>query len=108
MQLHKQLQGLLDAYKYIGNQRALQMVIRCLDGFVQPFVKSIYAQGGVDLMQYALEIEFGGMQDVIYQIYSITQNEEHKWYASKSALLKTSKKLAVSNYSLVKRNRVLK
>jgi hypothetical protein len=78
--MHKELQGLVDVYKYMSNEKALQMALNLVDGFVTPFVKHVYALGGVDRMQYVLQVEFGGMQDVLYQVYGLTKFEEHKWY----------------------------
>lgn len=81
VQLHKILQGLFDVYTYTSSRIALEIAIRCVDGFVLPFVNEIYKRGGEERMQYVLEIEFGGMQDILYQIYGVTRKEEHKWYA---------------------------
>ncbi len=66
--IHKIMQGLLDMYRYCGNKRALRMAERMADYFEKRDAKisqSIW-------VNKVLTVEFGGMPDTLYLLYSIT------------------------------------
>lgn len=70
--IHKIYQGLIDAYQYIGNARALEIAVKFTE----------WAKAGTDKMtdvqmQKMLECEHGGMNDVFAQMYDLTGNEDY-------------------------------
>jgi len=65
--IHKIMAGLLDMYVYTGNERALDMVQQMAEwtaGFTGPL--------SYDHMQRVLSTEFGGMGEVLCNLYAIT------------------------------------
>lgn len=71
--VHKTLMGLLDMYRYAGNETALDIVIRWAKWFTA--WSSSYTREEFDRI---LDVETGGMMEVWAILYSITHNEEHK------------------------------
>ena len=70
--VHKILAGLVDAYKYAGNETALEVA--------GSFTDWIYSKiGNMSEQQIAsmLAVEYGGMNEVCYLLYEITGKEEH-------------------------------
>jgi len=68
--LHKIMAGLLDMHTYCGNQQALdvlQGMAHWTRGWVSPL--------GDAHMARVLEREFGGMNEVLYNLYAVTGNE---------------------------------
>jgi len=70
--IHKIYQGLIDAYKLTDNIEALDVVIKFAD----------WAKTGLDnlsdsQMQYMLNTEHGGMNEVFAQLYAITGNQDY-------------------------------
>jgi hypothetical protein len=64
---HKIMAGLLDSYTLSGNQQALAMV-RGMAGWVNAYASPI----GDDDWQKMLNVEFGGMSDVLYELAQVT------------------------------------
>jgi DUF1680 family protein len=62
---HKVLQGLVDAYKYVGNQQAMAIALKF----------STYFTNTLASTSYAGDSELGGMTDVLTEIYQITGNQ---------------------------------
>jgi DUF1680 family protein len=74
--LHKIMAGLLDQHTRMGNAQALdvlQGMARWVGGWVQPL--------GDAAMQRVLEREYGGMNEVLYNLAAVTGNERHRWTA---------------------------
>jgi DUF1680 family protein len=71
--LHKILAGHLDVYEYCGNAQALE-VAKNLAGWIRTWSKGL----SDTQMERILLVEFGGMNDGLYRLYSITGNEEHR------------------------------
>ncbi len=70
--VHKVMAGLVDAYLYCDNEEALQVVIKMAD-----WVSTIVNPLTDEQRQKMLKCEFGGMNDVLANIYSITGNKEY-------------------------------
>lgn len=70
--LHKILAGLLDAYQHVNSQQALD-VLEKLAAWLQFRV----ARLNIEEMQIALLNEFGGMNDVLANLYAVTGKPEH-------------------------------
>jgi len=71
--LHKILAGHLDVYEHCGNAQALEVATN-LAGWIRTWSKGLSdAQ-----MERVLLVEFGGMNDGLYRLYSITGSEEHR------------------------------
>jgi DUF1680 family protein len=74
--LHKIMAGLLDQHTRMGNAQALdvlQKMARWVGGWVQPL--------GDAAMQRVLEREYGGMNEVLYNLAAVTGNDAYRWTA---------------------------
>jgi len=78
--LHKIMQGLLDMYQLTGNQQAWSVVLKMANYFVAR-VQNVEKQYGDTRWQQILNVEYGGMPDVMYRIFAITGNATHSWLA---------------------------
>ncbi len=70
--LHKIMAGLFDSYQLCGNAQALQELTSMAD-----WVKSRVDKLPVEKMQASLETEFGGMNEVLANLYAVTGNPDH-------------------------------
>ncbi len=70
--LHKILAGLFDAYQQTGNQRALTILEKIAD-WLQFRISRLNEEG----MQIVLLNEFGGMNEVLANLYGVTGKSEH-------------------------------
>jgi uncharacterized protein len=70
--LHKIMAGLLDAYEYCGNKQALDVLVKNAD-----WVKFRIDKLSEKQIQIMLRTEFGGMNDVLTNLYCLTGNPEH-------------------------------
>lgn len=74
--MHKVLSGLIAAYKFTGNTEALGVASRLGDWvFSRTVLWSFETQATV------LNIEYGGMNDCLYELYSITKSDKHLYAA---------------------------
>lgn len=75
--LHKILQGLVDTYKYIGNEKALTIAEKLVNYIYNRFSKLSYWK--IDNILRPVKLnpknEFGGIGDVLYSIYEINKDE---------------------------------
>ena len=76
--LHKIMAGLLDTYLHCDNQQALDMLVKFAD-----WVKLRVDRISEEQQQAALETEFGGMNEVLANLYAVTGNPEHLRLARK-------------------------
>jgi len=76
--LHKILQGLVDTYKYIGNEKALRLAENLVNYIYNRFSKLSYWKIDNILRPVRLnpKNEFGGIGDVLYSIYEINKDEK--------------------------------
>jgi uncharacterized protein len=65
------MQGLLDQHVVAGNGEALEMVVGMADYFAGR-VRNVIREYSVERHWTSLNEETGGMNDVLYQIYTIT------------------------------------
>lgn len=70
--VHKIMAGLLDAYLYTDNAEALKVDLKLAD-WVDATLKNLTP----DQLQQMLKCEYGGMNDVLANIYSITGNKKY-------------------------------
>jgi DUF1680 family protein len=70
--LHKMMAGLLDVYVHCGNTQALDVLRRQVD-----WVRFRVDRLTFDQQQAMLETEFGGMNEVLANLYAITGDPEH-------------------------------
>jgi hypothetical protein len=70
--LHKIMAGLLDSYQLAGNTQALA-VLTNMAGWVKFRVDRL----PVEKMQASLYTEFGGMNEVLANLYAVTGNPDH-------------------------------
>ena len=70
--LHKILAGLLDAYHHCSNQQALDVLEKLAD-WLQFRIERLTSEE----MQIALLNEFGGMNEVLANLYAVTSKPEH-------------------------------
>ncbi len=71
--LHKVYAGLIDQYIYCDNQQALDIITRAASWAYQKLMPL-----SNDQRNLMLRNEFGGTNEVFYNLYSITGNPEHK------------------------------
>ncbi|KAF3321394.1 Non-reducing end [Carex littledalei] len=74
--IHKIMQGLLDQYTYAKNYKALEMVKWMAEYFANR-VKNVIQKYSIERHYTSLNEETGGMNDVLYQLYTITKDEKH-------------------------------
>uniref|UniRef100_A0A803PT54 Uncharacterized protein n=1 Tax=Cannabis sativa TaxID=3483 RepID=A0A803PT54_CANSA len=74
--IHKILAGLLDQYALAGNDQAFKMMTWMVDYFYKR-VQNVVSKYTVERHYQTLNEETGGMNDVLYRLYSITANPKH-------------------------------
>ncbi|KAG8058391.1 hypothetical protein GUJ93_ZPchr0002g26199 [Zizania palustris] len=74
--IHKIMQGLLDQYMFAGNSKALDMVVGMANYFSDR-VKNVIQKYSIERHWLSLNEESGGMNDVLYQLYTITNDQKH-------------------------------
>ena len=74
--LHKIMAGLLDMYLYTGNEQALQVCEGMAD-WVQAYFEGV----SDETRQRMLRIEYGGMNEVLANLYGVTKKEQYLWTA---------------------------
>ncbi|KAG2455134.1 hypothetical protein HYH02_000953 [Chlamydomonas schloesseri] len=79
--IHKILAGLVDAYELAGVEAALPMATRMVD-YHWNRTQAIISKKGAKHWQKVLEFEYGGMNEILYRLYRITGNENHRDFAS--------------------------
>jgi DUF1680 family protein len=70
--LHKIMAGLVDMYVHTGNEQALQTA-EGIAGWVQAYFQGI----GDDQRQFMLRTEYGGMNEVLANMYGLTGKEQY-------------------------------
>jgi uncharacterized protein len=70
--IHKIMAGLLDMYVYCGNEQALDMVQK-MAGWVDLYTESL----SYEHMQRVLGTEFGGMGEVLCNLYAVTGKHDY-------------------------------
>jgi hypothetical protein len=70
--LHKIMAGLLDMYLLCDNQQALDILLKNVD-----WVKLRMDRLTTEQQQQMLDTEFGGMNDILANLYAVTGNPEH-------------------------------
>mgnify|MGYP000849810471 FL=1 len=76
--MHKIFEGLILAYKYTGNIKAYNIMSRLAD-----WVYNRSSSWDEELNLTVLRVEYGGMNDCLYDVYSYTGKEEHLIAAQK-------------------------
>ncbi|KAJ3707913.1 hypothetical protein LUZ61_011618 [Rhynchospora tenuis] len=74
--IHKIMAGLLDQYTYAGNSKALVMLTSMAEYFSNR-VKNVIQKYSIERHYTSLNEETGGMNDVLYRLYTITKDEKH-------------------------------
>jgi len=69
---HKVMDGLFHAYKYCGNQKALEINVRFAD-WLQTVVKDL----NDEQIQKMLKCEYGGINESLAELYACTGNEKY-------------------------------
>ncbi len=70
--MHKILAGLIDAYELTGNEQALEVASKLGD-----WVYSRTSKWDSAMQVTVLNVEYGGMNDCLYQLYKNTNSEKH-------------------------------
>ncbi|KAL2927897.1 DNA damage checkpoint protein LCD1 [Bienertia sinuspersici] len=73
--------GLLDQYNIAGNSQALKMVSSMADYFYNR-VQNVVKQYSISRHWFILNEETGGMNDVLYRLYSVTANDLSDYHAN--------------------------
>jgi len=74
--LHKIFSGLIDQYLYCDNKLALEVAVKMTD-WAYNKLKPLTEEQRTKMLRN----EFGGMNDVFYNLYAITGNPNDKWLA---------------------------
>ncbi|KAJ9697934.1 hypothetical protein PVL29_007171 [Vitis rotundifolia] len=74
--IHKILAGLLDQYTFAGNSQALKMMTWMVEYFYKR-VQNAISTYSIERHWLSLNEETGGMNDVLYRLYSITGDQKH-------------------------------
>ncbi|KAH7560548.1 hypothetical protein ACOSP7_017256 [Xanthoceras sorbifolium] len=74
--IHKIMAGLLDQYTFADNAQALKMTTWMAEYFYNR-VQNVITKYSVERHWYSLNEETGGMNDVLYRLFSITQDPKH-------------------------------
>ncbi|KAG7947968.1 hypothetical protein I3843_14G121900 [Carya illinoinensis] len=74
--IHKILAGLLDQYTFARNAQALKMMTWMVEYFYNR-VQNVIMKYSVERHYLSLNEETGGMNDVLYKLYSITEDPKH-------------------------------
>lgn len=85
--MHKLLAGLVDAYKFTGNKTAYEVADKLGD-----WTANRVNNWSDSTQKITLGIEYGGMNDALYELYKYTGKEEHKTAAhmfDETSLFKT-------------------
>ena len=70
--MHKILAGLIDVYTFTGNKDALKIASKLGD-----WVYSHTSKWTPEIQKTVLNVEYGGMNDCLYNLYKYTKNENH-------------------------------
>lgn len=70
--LHKILAGLVDVYIFTGNEQALSVASKLGD-----WVYSRTSKWSPEMKATVLNVEYGGMNDCLYELYKYTKSEKH-------------------------------
>ena len=70
--MHKILAGLIDVYTFTGNKDALTIASKLGD-----WVYSHTSKWTPETQKTVLNVEYGGMNDCLYNLYKYTENENH-------------------------------
>ena len=70
--MHKILAGLIDVYTFTGNKDALTIASKLGD-----WVYSHTSKWTPEIQKTVLNVEYGGMNDCLYNLYKYTENENH-------------------------------
>ena len=76
--MHKVLAGLVDTYKYTGNETALLVAEKLGD-----WIYERVSKWDLKTNQKVLETEYGGMNDCLYELYFYSHNKHHLEAAQK-------------------------
>lgn len=71
--------GLLDLYTFTDNELALHMVTDMAAYFSKRIDDTIKADG-IQHWHKMLNNEFGGMAEVLFNLYAVTKDKEHSRY----------------------------
>ena len=71
--------GLLDAHNFLGYDVALEMVKDEAEHFTR-YYNDVVATNGTEHWLRMLEVEFGGMNEVLFNLYDVTGDPEHIRY----------------------------
>ncbi|GAB2276988.1 hypothetical protein Dimus_011696 [Dionaea muscipula] len=74
--IHKVLAGLLDQHTLAGNSQALGMLTWMVEYFYNR-VQNVIKTYSIERHWMSLNEEVGGMNDVLYRLYSLTGNQKH-------------------------------
>lgn len=70
--MHKILSGIIAVYELVGNKQALDVASKLGD-----WVYSHTSRWDAQMQKTVLNIEYGGMNDCLYQLYKHTKSEKH-------------------------------
>ena len=73
---HKTMAGLLDLYTHAGSDTAYKMLLR-MASWVSRHANAAVASGGQELWQTVLNTEWGGMNEVLFNLHALSGDPDH-------------------------------
>lgn len=74
--IHKIMTGLLDQFEFAGNAQAFNMTEWMAEYFYNR-VQNVISKYTIERHWYSLNEEVGGMNDVLYRLYTLSGNQKH-------------------------------
>ncbi|KAG2492010.1 hypothetical protein HYH03_009740 [Edaphochlamys debaryana] len=78
--IHKIIAGLVDSYELAGVEEALPMALKAV-AYHWNRTQAVIAKYGITRWYDILDVEFGGMNEILYRIYGITKDKTHLEFA---------------------------
>ena len=76
LQIHKIMAGLFDQYTFTGDELALHIVVNMAAYFTKRVDETLRVNG-TDHWHQMLNNEFGGMSEVLHNLYGVTKDKKH-------------------------------
>ena len=79
LQIHKIMAGLLDQFTFTGNSLALH-IVENMAAYFGKRVDDVLQVNGTEHWHQMLNNEFGGMSEVLHNLYGVTKDKNHLRY----------------------------
>lgn len=73
--VHKIMAGLFDQYRITGSEKPLNMTLK-MAGYFKQRIDSVIANLTISRWEEIINVEFGGMNEVLYNLYEVTSDPD--------------------------------